>query len=158
MGNTKMKNDFVYINLFNGGSNPKDQNIKDGWGFLGPTLGPFNYASFDVDRICVETSDKECVTLFVIDDCAYYDGKYYGNWRVTGYASAITEKINRELCMVQQLRFKDLVAGDKFKVYGISAIYLCVTGDRKNCLNSMNTENALLFHTNEDAFVTRVLD
>ncbi len=73
----------TYLALFHGRNDPKQD--MEGWGFDGPVIGPINWAHTTYgDEIKIALKDEHDASLHitVIEGCASFEGKYYGDWTV----------------------------------------------------------------------------
>lgn len=79
----------MYLSLFHGRTDP-DQDMDD-WGTDGPYFGPLKHVGFTYGRLSclVDTQDNESGVLlnaedlmYQHDDMVFYDGVYYGDWKV----------------------------------------------------------------------------
>ena len=71
----------LYIKLFHGRKNTNES--LDDWGSEGPIFGPYVYIHTTYVRHIKMGMNPDCVDeLFTTDDLIYYDGVYYGDWRV----------------------------------------------------------------------------
>jgi hypothetical protein len=69
----------LYLKLFHGRT---DLNEKmDDWGSDGPIFGPLAYVHTTYrDRVHIGGEIADLGDLFVVEDCLYYGGIYYGDW------------------------------------------------------------------------------
>ena len=85
----------VYIHLFHGRKDPAEQ-LED-WGEDGPVLGPFRWVhttyACDIKLGSPEAKGDAVGSLYVVEDMAYYDGIWYGDWSVFGDECVEADKV-----------------------------------------------------------------
>ena len=71
----------LYFRLFHGRV-LLDKNMED-WGTDGPVFGPlvFVHTTYrDTIHLGFASQNRDPRDLYVVEDCVYYDGAYYGDW------------------------------------------------------------------------------
>ncbi|MGV3623647.1 MAG: hypothetical protein ACO1OB_22700 [Archangium sp.] len=82
------------VRLFHGRNSPDEP--MSGWGFDGPTLGPFTHVSMTYGCINVSDEHDRDFDLVMVDGLVVYGGKYYGQMSVTA-AEAPMERVDERL-------------------------------------------------------------
>ncbi len=73
----------TYLALFHGRFDPR-QNM-DSWGFDGPVIGPVKWVhtTYGTEmKVCLKEEEDFSVLIPIVEGCASFDGKYYGDWEV----------------------------------------------------------------------------
>ena len=71
----------MYIELFHGRTEPSED--MDDWGEPGPIFGPLRFVQGTYAcNLKFDFLDGDGGWLVYVDDCIYYDGKYYGDFSV----------------------------------------------------------------------------
>ena len=69
----------LYLKLFHGRANLSEE--MDGWGSDGPIFGPLAYVHTTYgDTVHIGDDVGDLGDLFLVEECLYYDGIYYGDW------------------------------------------------------------------------------
>jgi hypothetical protein len=69
----------LYLKLFHGRETLEEQ--MDGWGTDGPVFGPLSYVHTTYrDTVHIGDDEGDLGDLFLVEECLYYDGIYYGDW------------------------------------------------------------------------------
>jgi hypothetical protein len=92
----------VFIELFHGRRDPRQE--MDDWGDPGPVFGPFCYAhstycadiKMGMPEGVPENGPNGFPHIQFVDEMAYYDGVYYGDWSVFPACTAISDSTQDE--------------------------------------------------------------
>ncbi len=89
----------AYLALFHGRIDPK-QDMRD-WGFDGPIIGPLKWVQTTYAgemKVCLETDEDFSILVPIVEGCASFEGKYYGDWMVYQHKQrrVLNEPVNNE--------------------------------------------------------------